>query len=711
MFSGGACPALVIAIAASIPCAAFGARPSAAGELLTPEELAAVRQAEQARIEAIDGVFGAVVAIYGNNRQGGGSGVLFDPDGLALTNHHVVAAAGKEGWGGLADGKLYRWRLISTDPGGDVAVIRLTGKDRFPAAALGDSDKVRVGDWAMAMGNPFNLAEDQKPTVTLGIVSGVKRYQYGAGKNTLVYGNCIQVDSSINPGNSGGPLFNMAGEVIGINGRASFKERGRVNVGLGYAISMRQILHFLPELLATKVAQHGTLDALFSNRTDGVICDTINLDSPAAAAGLKLGDRLVEFEGEPITDANQYTNIITTLPAGWPAHFVVQRDGKRRSIVARLIPLPYGQQNKPRVVPEPKPKDPKDPKDKKDDKPEKKPDKGAPEKPEPEKTPDQGEPEKPEPDKPEPEKPEPQKTEPEEPKPEKPEAEKPKPEKSEPKKPQPDNPEDKKKEGDAKDPKKKPPPRMIRGRPKLNLPEPGKIGDEKVNHENCERVLRRWRSMSGADRVDPKIKAFRLLSDVRRRDEQAGTVQWLIGTDGRFRCDAVVADKATSAGFDGSQYWIDPPDEPADQVDLPAILEDPFASPAAVLASMFQDKPLETLGQPLLTGSDKAQRRAAYCIKFAGKDDSQFFVWLCVTGRPGRPAIELLKSSDHPDGRQQAVIYTQWQRIGGVTLPHPRAVVRGLAEEPLFTTPTTGYEAITQLPEDVFRIPNPEDNE
>jgi S1-C subfamily serine protease len=182
---------------------------------LTTQELELVKGVEQQRIAAIASVYPTVVAIYGNDRAGGGSGVLYDPAGFALTNHHVVAAAGTEGWAGLADGKLYRWRLIGTDPGGDVAIIRLLGKDVFPTSRLANSDDIRVGDWAMAMGNPFVLADDQRPTVTLGIVSGIKRFQPGEGLNQLVYGNCIQVDSSINPGNSGGPLFDIRGRIMG----------------------------------------------------------------------------------------------------------------------------------------------------------------------------------------------------------------------------------------------------------------------------------------------------------------------------------------------------------------------------------------------------------------------------------------------------------------------------------------------------------------
>ena len=288
-----------------------------------------------------------MVAIYDEDRQGGGSGVIIDPSGIVLTNHHVIMGAGVKGWGGLADGKLYRWKLIGTDPGGDLAIIQLEGKSVFPATPLGDSDKVRVGDWALAMGNPFILTEDQAPTVTLGIVSGVKRYQPGAGQNQLVYGNCIQVDSSINPGNSGGPLFNFKGEVIGINGRGSFKERGRVNVGLGYAISANQIKNFIPDLLATKLVEHATLDASFSDRGGKVVCSQLNRDAPVATAGLDLGDELLVFEGEKVKNANQFTNLICTLPEDWPTELLIRKqDGTEHQIVVRTFGLPYA---KPRV--------------------------------------------------------------------------------------------------------------------------------------------------------------------------------------------------------------------------------------------------------------------------------------------------------------------------------------------------------------------------
>jgi serine protease Do len=318
---------------------------------------------ERYRIHAINRVIQSVVAIYDEDRQGGGSGVIIDPSGIVLTNHHVIMGAGVKGWGGLADGQLYRWKLIVTDPGGDLAIIQLEGKAVFPATPLGDSDAVKVGDWALAMGNPFILTEDQVPTVTLGIVSGVRRYQPGAGQNQLVYGNCIQVDSSINPGNSGGPLFNFKGEVIGINGRGSFKERGRVNVGLGYAISANQIKNFIPDLLATKLVEHATLDASFSDRGGKVVCSQLNRDAPVASAGLDLGDELLEFEGEKVKNANQFTNLICTLPEDWPAELLIRkRDGTERQIIVRTFGLPYA---KPRLRGGQGGKDEKDPEKKK----------------------------------------------------------------------------------------------------------------------------------------------------------------------------------------------------------------------------------------------------------------------------------------------------------------------------------------------------------
>src|SRR5262249_46674900 len=154
--------------------------------------------------------------------------------------------------------------LVGLDKVGDVALIKLLPKKegfKFPVAVMGDSDLVREGDWSIALGNPFLLATDFTPTVTFGLVSGVHRYQYPAG-TILEYTDCIQIDTSINTGNSGGPLYNMKGELIGINGRGSFDKRGRVNSGVGYAISINQIKNFLGHLRAGLDTDHASLGAL-----------------------------------------------------------------------------------------------------------------------------------------------------------------------------------------------------------------------------------------------------------------------------------------------------------------------------------------------------------------------------------------------------------------------------------------------------------------
>jgi S1-C subfamily serine protease len=345
---------IILAAAALLPVLV----PRAGAEPLTADERARIKAAEAARCDAVERVYGSVVAVYRRNPgRGGGSGVVIHPDGWALTNYHVVRAAGKRGKAGLADGHLYPWQVYGMDPGGDLAVIRLAGDAPFPAAPLGDSDAVRAGDWALAMGNPFVLAEDQRPTVTLGIVSGVGRFQHGLGGRALVYGNCIQVDSSINPGNSGGPLFDADGRLIGINGRGSFEERGRVNVGLGYAISIEQARSFLPDLMASKLCRHGTLDATFTDAGDRVICDAVNTESPIGRRGLRPGDTLLAFDGRAVATANAFLNRISTYPAGWPVEVTFRRGDRPVSAWVRLTPLPYGRAMRPqtRVRPEPAP--------------------------------------------------------------------------------------------------------------------------------------------------------------------------------------------------------------------------------------------------------------------------------------------------------------------------------------------------------------------
>ena len=339
----------------------------------------AVAAIESRRVAIIDRCAQAVCSVMSMDSPGGGSGVIFDPAGFLLTNYHVVGKPDEdyklpeppeppaelraqwqkqateelteavllERWQtqwrvdhqpiggahyknkkiGLPDGKLYEGVVLGIDPGSDLAVIRLLPKTEgqtWPYCELGNSDALLVGETVFAMGNPFLLATDFTPTVTFGIVSGTHRYQEGQGNRMLVYPDCIQVDAPVNPGNSGGPLFNEAGEVVGINGRISIGDRGRVNVGVGFAIASNQIKNFLGDLVAGRHTEHGTLDmsAWFMNSRDGttqkrgVYVQQTFADSIVAKAGVQLGDEITRFNGIEVRSANQLATLVGVLPAG-----------------------------------------------------------------------------------------------------------------------------------------------------------------------------------------------------------------------------------------------------------------------------------------------------------------------------------------------------------------------------------------------------------
>ena len=310
------------------------ARVSFAAE--APEVDPVVLAAEARRIAVMNRVKDTVLAIFGASAQGGGSGVVITPDGYALTNFHVAKPCGSAMKCGMADGKVYDAVIVGIDPTGDVALIKLLGRDDFPAAELGDSDRVRVGDNCFAMGNPFMLATDFQPTVTYGIVSGVNRYQPPAG-TLLEYTDCIQTDASINPGNSGGPLFDAEGRLIGINGRGSFEKRGRVNVGVAYAISINQIKNFLGHLHSGRIVDHATLGAVVAFDDQGrVIISDVLEESDAYRRGLRYGDELINFAGRPISTPNAFKNVLGTLPKGWRVPLSFRRDGKRYDVFVRL---------------------------------------------------------------------------------------------------------------------------------------------------------------------------------------------------------------------------------------------------------------------------------------------------------------------------------------------------------------------------------------
>ncbi len=298
-----------------------------------------VLEREASRVEVLRRISPSIVCVMDPKGQGGGSGVLISADGFAISNYHVTEGSGSFMKCGLSDGKLYDAVIVGIDPTGDIALIQLQGRTDFSFATPGDSDQVQVGQEVMALGNPFLLASDFTPTVTYGIVSGVRRYQYPA--NTfLEYTDCIQIDASINPGNSGGPLFDIEGRWIGINGRASFEKRGRVNSGAAYAISVNQIQKFIGHLKCGLIVDHGIAEfTVETTATREVTVDQVSALSEAYRRGLRSGARVLSFAGRLLTSANDFQNVLGIFPEGTRVPMTWRdRDGLHESTI-RLRPL------------------------------------------------------------------------------------------------------------------------------------------------------------------------------------------------------------------------------------------------------------------------------------------------------------------------------------------------------------------------------------
>lgn len=327
-----------------------------------------IRTRQQQRIDTIAAIAPSVVCVMPPDGQGGGSGVLISADGYAISNYHVTSGSGNFMKCGLNDGKVYDAVIVGIDPTGDVALIKLLGRDDFPFCTPGNSDLVRMGDDVVALGNPFLLASDFTPTVTYGIVSGVHRYQYPAG-TFLEYTDCIQIDASINPGNSGGPLFDINGKWIGINGRASFEKRGRINTGAAYAISVRQVLLFVNHLKSGRIVDHGRTEFTVETNADGVVeVSQISQLAESYRRGLRQGDELVSFAGRSLSSANDFKNILGILPEGARVPLTFRNsDGVHRCTV-RLMPL-HGFEEAPEL-----PEERKSRKEEKDENPEETPD-------------------------------------------------------------------------------------------------------------------------------------------------------------------------------------------------------------------------------------------------------------------------------------------------------------------------------------------------
>ena len=245
-----------------------------------------------------------------------GSGVIVDPSGIALTNAHVVErATGIEVV--TAEGKKHRAKVVGLDKRTDLAVLRLEGGGPYPSAVLGDSDKVRVGDWVLAIGSPFGLQQ----TVTAGIISAKGR-SIGQGP----FDDFFQTDAAINPGNSGGPLVNMSGEIVGIN--SAILSRSGGNVGIGFSIPSNMAKRIYTELVARGKITRGWLGVSIQPLTPelaksfglkepkGVLISDVVKDSPADKAGLVAGDVLMEFDGKKLEAPQDLQKIVAVTAPG-----------------------------------------------------------------------------------------------------------------------------------------------------------------------------------------------------------------------------------------------------------------------------------------------------------------------------------------------------------------------------------------------------------
>jgi len=264
-----------------------------------------------------------------------GSGVVFDAaEGYIVTNHHVVDGADKIAIT-MYDGQQYEAKLVGSDPEADVAVLKVDKK--LTGIPFADSDKLRVGDFAVAIGNPFGLGQ----TVTSGIVSALGR----TGLGIEGYENFIQTDASINPGNSGGALVNLKGELIGIN-TAILSAGGSGNVGIGFAIPINMVRQLVGQIIEHGEVRRGMLGVFMQNLTpelseafgldqhQGVVISRVIEKSAAEKAGLKAGDVVLSINGSAVKSASAMRNIVGLLRVGEKMEIIVMRDKKEKKLTA-----------------------------------------------------------------------------------------------------------------------------------------------------------------------------------------------------------------------------------------------------------------------------------------------------------------------------------------------------------------------------------------
>jgi serine protease Do len=286
---------------------------------------------------------------FGGGQQGPskqrslGSGFVIDGAGYIVTNRHVVEGADDIDVQ-FSTGKQFKAKLVGEDAKTDVALLKIKPEGKIPTVPLGDSDRLQVGDWVLAAGNPFGLSH----TLTAGIVSARDRV-IGAGP----YDDFIQTDASINPGNSGGPLFDQHGRVIGIN-TAIFSQSGG-NIGIGFATPINLARAVVDQLRTSGKVTRGWLgvsiqplgpdlrQALGLGDTEGALISDIITKSPAEESGLKRGDVVIGMDGKAVTDPGQLSRTIATMPPGSTTKLRVIRDGKERTVEVKVGKQPEGE--------------------------------------------------------------------------------------------------------------------------------------------------------------------------------------------------------------------------------------------------------------------------------------------------------------------------------------------------------------------------------
>jgi serine protease Do len=268
----------------------------------------------------------------GRRSEGLGSGMIIDPSGVILTNNHVIEGGGRITVR-LHDGREFKAVQVKGDPKTDLAIVRIEGAGKLQAAQLGDSDKIQVGDWVLALGQPFGLED----TVTAGIISAK-----GRGIGETARDSFLQTDAAINPGNSGGPLVDLDGRVIGINTAISSNNGGFQGVGFAVPVNLAKwVTHQLMDKGSVQRAYLGVgiqqvtpqlAERLHATRPEGVVVTEVRPDAPAAHAGIRPGDVIVEYAGQAVSKPWQLQGLVEEAKIGSTMKIVVLRDGKRMSL-------------------------------------------------------------------------------------------------------------------------------------------------------------------------------------------------------------------------------------------------------------------------------------------------------------------------------------------------------------------------------------------